>query len=140
MTGIARQWLAKAREDLATVEKLLDDVGLTNIAAFHAQQCIEKCFKALIENDEKAVPRVHDLVRLAAVAAEMTDFSSDEAVLIELSTIYIDSRYPGPTGFLPSGKPDLQDIKRYHQTADEIFRLATIRITNQAPTRHLKKL
>jgi HEPN domain-containing protein len=45
MTGIAQQWLAKAREDLATVEKHLDDVGLTNIAAFHAQHCIEKCFK-----------------------------------------------------------------------------------------------
>jgi len=130
MTEIAQQWLTKAREDLATVEKLLDDVGLTNIAAFHAQQCIEKCFKALIENSGKSVPRVHDLVRLAALAPEMTEVSSDEAVLIELSTIYLDARYPGSTGFLPSGKPDLQDVKRYHQAADEIFRSATSRVTN----------
>jgi HEPN domain-containing protein len=34
MTGTAQEWLARASEDLATVEKLLDDEGLTNIAAF----------------------------------------------------------------------------------------------------------
>jgi len=130
MTGMAQEWLAKAREDLATVEKLLDDEGLTNIAAFHAQQCIEKCFKALIEAAGKTVPRVHDLVRLSAVAAETAEFTSYEAVLIELSTIYIDSRYPGSTGFLPSGKPDLQDVKRYHQATVEIFRLVSTRIKN----------
>ncbi len=127
MTGIVQEWLAKAGEDLATVEKLLDDDGLTNIAAFHAQQCIEKCFKALIEKAGKSVPRVHDLVRLSALAAEIAEFTSYEAVLIELSTIYLDSRYPGSTGFLPSGKPALQDVKRYHQAADEIFRLVSTR-------------
>jgi len=103
---------------------------LTNVAAFHAQQCIEKCFKALIEKDGKPVPRVHDLVRLAALAAEMAELTSYEAVLIELSTIYIDSRYPGATGFLPSGKPNLQDVERYRLAADEIFRLVNTRIKN----------
>jgi len=32
MIGAAREWLARASEDLATVEKLLDDEGLTNVA------------------------------------------------------------------------------------------------------------
>ena len=125
MTGVAKEWLARAREDLETVEKLLDDEGLTNIAAFHAQQCIEKCFKAVIEGAGKTVPRIHDLVRLWAISSEVAKIFADETVLMELSTVYLDSRYPVTTGFLPSGKPDLQDVRRYHQAAEGIFRSLT---------------
>ena len=55
MTGVTTEWLARAREDLAAVEKLLDGEALTNIAAFHAQQCIEKYSKALIESSARPV-------------------------------------------------------------------------------------
>jgi HEPN domain-containing protein len=103
MTGVAEEWLARAKEDLATVEKLLDDENLSNIAAFHAQQCIEKCFKALIEVSGKPVPRIHDLVRLSALAAVGEEIPADETTLIELSTVYLDARYPVSTGFLPTG-------------------------------------
>lgn len=127
MTGTAQEWLVRAGEDLATVEKLLDDEGLTNIAAFHAQQCIEKCFKALLEAAGKPVPRIHDLVRLAALVAEIYEIPVDETDLIELSTVYLDSRYPVATGYLPTGKPDLHDIKQFHQTAAGIFRLVASR-------------
>jgi len=123
MTDMAKEWLARAKEDLETVEKLLDDEGLTNIAAFHAQQCIEKCFKTVIEAAGKPVPRIHDLVRLSALVSEIAAIPVDETTLIELSTVYLDSRYPVTTGFLPSGKPDLQDVSRYHQVAAEVFRL-----------------
>jgi HEPN domain-containing protein len=91
MTGVAREWLARASEDLATVEKLFDDEELTNVAAFHAQQCIEKCFKAVIDAAGQPVPRIHDLVRLAALVSEITEMAMDETTLIELSTVYLDS-------------------------------------------------
>lgn len=48
MKTAAREWLAKAREDLLAVERLLNDSELTNVAAFHAQQCIEKSLKAVL--------------------------------------------------------------------------------------------
>ena len=123
MNEAAKEWLARAREDLETVERLLDDEGLTNIAAFHAQQCIEKCFKAVIEASGKPVPRIHDLVRLHALAADIVELPADEIILIELSSVYLDSRYPVTTGFLPSGKPDPEDIKRYLGAVVEIFKL-----------------
>jgi len=110
------------REDLATVERLLDAEGLTNIAAFHAQQCIEKCFKAVIESSGKPVPRIHDLVRLHVLAADIVELPADETALIELSAVYLDSRYPVTTGYLPTGKPEPDDIRRYHRAATEIFR------------------
>jgi len=128
MTGAANEWLSRAKDDLATVEKLLDDEGLTNIAAFHAQQCIEKSFKAMIEAAGQSVPRIHDLVRLFACLSEDCEMPIDETVLIELSTIYLDSRYPVTTGFLPSGRPDFEDIRRFHQTAAEVFDFVVTRL------------
>jgi HEPN domain-containing protein len=123
MNEVAKEWLARAREDLETVERLLEEKGLTNIAAFHAQQCIEKCFKAVIESSGKPVPRIHDLVRLHALAAEIVELPSDETILIELSSVYLDSRYPVTMGFLLFGKPEPEDIRRYHRAAAEIFRV-----------------
>jgi len=128
MNEVAKEWLARARQDLETVERLLDDEGLTNIAVFHAQQCIEKCFKAIIESSGKPVPRIHDLVRLHALASEILEMPADETVLIELSSVYLDSRYPVTTGFLPSGKPEPEDVRRYHRVAAEIFSLVAARI------------
>lgn len=122
MTDPAKEWLLRAKEDLDTVEKLLNEEGLTNIAAFHAQQCIEKCLKALIESSGKPVPRIHDLIRLSALVDKTWQDLIDENTLIELSTVYLNSRYPITTGFLPSGKPDLQDIRRFFQGAADIFR------------------
>jgi HEPN domain-containing protein len=45
MNEAAKEWLARAREDLETVERLLDDEGLTNIAAFHAQSVHREMFQ-----------------------------------------------------------------------------------------------
>ena len=50
------------RKDLLTVEKLLKDEQLTNIAAFHSHQCIEKIFKAVILEYTKEIPRLHNLL------------------------------------------------------------------------------
>jgi HEPN domain-containing protein len=44
-----QQWLDYAKADLINCERILDDEFLTAIVAFHSQQAVEKCFKALIE-------------------------------------------------------------------------------------------
>lgn len=46
---LALEWLEAVTADLKTIERTLDDEGLTHMVAFHAQQSIEKCLKALLE-------------------------------------------------------------------------------------------
>ena len=46
MNAEVRQWLESAEEDLATVKALLGNETTTGVAAFHCQQCVEKCLKA----------------------------------------------------------------------------------------------
>ena len=49
MKASTRQWLEFAQTDLRSCENNLHDEFVTNVVAFHAQQAVEKAFKALIE-------------------------------------------------------------------------------------------
>ncbi|MFH0924705.1 MAG: HEPN domain-containing protein [bacterium] len=56
-----------ASDDLATAEKILDVEYLTNIVAFHSQQCLEKSFKAILEENNHQILKIHDLITLYSV-------------------------------------------------------------------------
>ncbi|MDO3377844.1 HEPN domain-containing protein [Geoalkalibacter halelectricus] len=94
MNPAAREWLAKAREDFLAVERLADDDGLSNVAAFHAQQCAEKSLKAVLEASGQKVPRTHDLIRLNGLVQCFFAVQCDEDILGELSTVYLEARHP----------------------------------------------
>lgn len=49
MKPTTKEWLKAAKDDLDAAQTLVLKQNLTNLAAFHCQQCIEKCFKAVIE-------------------------------------------------------------------------------------------
>jgi HEPN domain-containing protein len=49
MRAKTKQWLEFAQTDLRSCENNLNDEFVTNVVAFHAQQAVEKTFKALIE-------------------------------------------------------------------------------------------
>jgi len=44
----------------------------------------------------------------------------DIEIINILDSLYIESRYPGSLGFLPDGKPELNDVKEYYRFAKEI--------------------
>lgn len=128
MKPLTAEWLDCAAADLATVEHILDDAALTGIVAFHAQQSIEKCCKALLEESGRPVPRTHDLVRLTQLLSPNELGVLDDGLVIELSTLYIDVRYPGGFGLLPTGKPSLGDARRYADAATTFFSLVQQRL------------
>ena len=64
MKFITSQWLESAKSDLSTIEAILSNDLLTHVVAFHAQQCVEKALKAVIEEYELSSKKIHDLVTL----------------------------------------------------------------------------
>jgi len=52
MKETTEQWLTAAQDDLRVVARIASDDYLTHMVAFHSQQCIEKCCKAVIEEYE----------------------------------------------------------------------------------------
>jgi len=64
MKNTSEEWLKAAKDDLDVIGRIIDVAHLTHIVAFHAQQCIEKVFKALMEEHDIDTPKIHNLVTL----------------------------------------------------------------------------
>ena len=117
MKQLTREWLNAAEDDLAAIEKLMDDPILTNIVAFHSQQAIEKTLKAIIEEFAISFIKTHNLQSLLMKIEDIIPFIVNELVISELDHLYIDARYPGGMGLMPHGKPTLKEAKIYYQEA-----------------------
>lgn len=62
---LAQVLLERARDDLAALEDLAANSKLADwVIGFHAQQCVEKCLKAVLAEREVAFQRQHDLIPL----------------------------------------------------------------------------
>ncbi len=121
MKSKVSEWLDLAGVDLAAAEKLADDEYLTPAVSFHAHQCIEKSFKAILEDNEKPVLKIHDLNRLYFELSGLVELDIDDEVLDDLSKLYVDSRYPSMTGLSAYGKPAIDDARRYIESAAYIL-------------------
>ena len=120
MRAFTKEWLKASRDDLLTIEEIIDNPHLTHIVAFHAQQCVEKAMKAIIEENEIDIPKIHKLLKLyEKVSFSLDDL--DEEIMFVLDGLYIESRYPGDMGLLPHGKPSIDDAKEFYAFANSVF-------------------
>ena len=95
MKELARRWLTFADKDRQTSEQIKESRGLRTIAAFHVQQTIEKSLKAILVCQGQNPPRIHDLVRRAAlVAATVGESVIHTGELERINQYYTFSRYP----------------------------------------------
>ena len=76
--------------------------------------------KALIEEYEINIPKIHKLIELNKILLNKID-GLDEIILKKLDDLYIESRYPGDMGLLPYGKPTIDDAKKFYNFAKEVF-------------------
>ena len=91
MRNFTKEWLKAANDDLLTINEIVDNSFLTHITAFHAQQCVEKAMKAILEEYEIDYPKIHKLVKLKTlVPVELKDI--DEDMLFILDDLYIEAR------------------------------------------------
>lgn len=126
MKQTTRDWLTAAEDDLLAAQRLVSEDRLTNVTAFHCQQCLEKCFKAVIEDQGKTSIKSHDLLRLQLNAS--IELGESETILLGIiNEVYIDARYPGDLGLLPHGKPTIAEVESFISFCESIF----LRITKQ---------
>ena len=127
MKQTTKDWLSLAEDDLLAAKALSHEYRLTNLVAFHCQQCIEKCFKALIEEQDKLSMKSHDLLRLQLIAnIPLSD--SEKILLSMINEVYIDSRYPGDLGLLPQGKPTISEIEAFIQFCENFYNRLNIQL------------
>ena len=89
-------WLRKADDDLEAAQILLNSgSGVHDVVCFHAQQCVEKCLKALLTFNRTAFPFVHDLGELAALLPHGLRIPLTVQEAENLSDFAVVARYPG---------------------------------------------
>ena len=119
---MAKAWISSALADLKSIAHIIDDEFLTHIVAFHAQQCVEKCFKAMLEAKAGIkVPRTHSTLKLYGMIKDELAIEIDIDLLTDFDSLYIDARYPGDLGLLPDGKPSLMDAREFYDVAQSVF-------------------
>lgn len=120
MKQTTKEWLTAAEDDLLAAKKLAGEDRLTNLVSFHCQQCLEKCFKAVLEEQSKPSIKSHDLIRLQANANII--LAESETILIGIiNEVYIDARYPGDLGLLPHGKPTISEVETFIEFSETLF-------------------
>ena len=122
MKPITHEWFTRATDDLATAQVLLSHEHLTNMVAFHAQQGVEKALKAVIEELDLGLVKTHSLIRLYEMIRPRYPVIEDMDMLDRLEAVYIESRYPGDLGLLPTGKPTLEEATDLFDFATDVFR------------------
>jgi len=123
MKGSTEAWLELAARDLRAAQRLVEDEYVANIVIFHCQQCVEKSLKALLEEAGVDVPRIHGIHRLSALVEDKAEYllPLSEEEMDMLDDVYIDTRYPGGLGLLPSGFPSKQEGERFLEIAERVY-------------------
>ncbi len=97
MKKITEEWIVKAEKDYLVATRELKAEPLAEEAVcFHAQQCIEKYMKAILQENEVEFEKIHDLnVLLGQCVDFLPELENFRDEIVKLSTYAVDVRYPG---------------------------------------------
>ncbi len=98
MNPAVAEWVSKAEGDFLTAGRELRARKLPNYDAvcFHAQQCAEKYLKAVLQENNKRIPKIHFLLELLAMILKFDgSYEFLKADLEVLEDHAVKFRYPG---------------------------------------------
>ena len=93
---VVDEWIAKAEGDWRAMQLLHDHPGHDDAVVFHAQQCLEKYFKAALIAHGETVQKIHDLQELSRQLGTLSpDWEADPSGLTRITQGGVMFRYPG---------------------------------------------
>ena len=97
MNPATAEWVTKAEADFATAGRELRARKAPNYDAvcFHTQQCAEKYLKAVLQENERHIPKIHNLIELMLLCEKMdSSFEMLRADLVVMERYSVGIRYP----------------------------------------------
>jgi HEPN domain-containing protein len=98
MNPAVAEWVSKAEGDFLTAGREMRARKSPNYDAvcFHAQQCAEKYLKAVLQESDKRIPKIHFLLELLAMILDFdTSYEFMKSDLEVLEDYSVRFRYPG---------------------------------------------
>ncbi|NLE66615.1 MAG: HEPN domain-containing protein [Lentisphaerae bacterium] len=116
---IARQWVARARNDLLNADNNLASKNVPfDTVCFHCQQAAEKLLKAVLVARGFPPPRTHVLLVLSdSIASFLPSVESLRDDLVILTPYAVSARYPGEDCDMPT----LDDAREARQCARNVL-------------------
>lgn len=114
---IAYKWFKQAKHDLLMAEKNITIEGY-DIAAFLAQQSVEKLLKSIFALEGKEIPRIHYIDDLSRQLGLSEEIMND---VIDLTVDYTFSRYPDVSELVPYEEYDEEIAQEKVDKAKRIF-------------------
>lgn len=127
-TAEVRRWVEKADHDRRMAELgLAQTPPLTDAAAFHAQQAVEKLLKAYLVWQCHEFEKIHDLGMLAEQCAQYDPrFDALRKRVDPLTPYAVRFRYPGPTD------PTAEEVEAAMTVVQEVWGFVTDRLPPEA--------
>lgn len=110
------EWVSKAEGDFATAGREVRARKMPNYDAvcFHGQQCAEKYLKAVLQENNIPIPKIHFLLELLAMILKFdSSYEFLKADLEVLENYSVRYRYPGISS-------DLQEAKGAYNAAKAV--------------------
>jgi HEPN domain-containing protein len=97
MKNITKEWLDKAEQDFLVAEREHNATPpVYDAVCFHCQQCMEKYFKAILQENDVYFEKIHDLdVLLEKCKGFIPELNEFKKGIVELSSYAVEIRYPG---------------------------------------------
>lgn len=117
----SQRWLDKAEDDL---KKARDNCNIIHydLASFLCQQAAERAFKAVLIEETKRFPKIHDLVKLGRLVNASKDMLKE---CEKLTFVYVETRYPDVSNRSYTKQESLGDI----EIAEKVLRWAKERLS-----------
>ena len=113
---ITLEWVGKAEEDAAVAERehRVRKQPSPGAVCYHAQQCVEKYLKAILQEQGAPIPKSHDLVNLLELCRfDPISVLFDRDGLVSLTRFATHFRYPGESASAEDAKQAIQFMRRY---------------------------
>lgn len=124
---ITLEWVAKAEEDafVSERESRVRKQPSPGAVCYHAQQCVEKYLKAILQEQGQPIPKIHDLASLS----ELCQFGPltlpvERDGLVSLTRFATHFRYPGEAATREDAKLAIALMRRYRAALRDFLGLS----------------
>jgi len=121
---ITLEWIVKAEEDAVVAERenRVRKNPAPGVVCYHAQQCVEKYLKAVLQNQGRPIPKIHDL----KILFDLCDFKHASLVmdrdgLIRLTRFATRFRYPGDCAIIEDAHEAVILMRNYRKWIREVL-------------------
>ncbi|MFO7891877.1 MAG: HEPN domain-containing protein [bacterium] len=126
MKNVTLEWIKKAEQDFLVAEReYKEKPPAYDAVCFHAQQCIEKYMKAVLQENDVFFEKTHDLDLLLEQCKKfIPELSNYKRDLIDLSSFAVEVRYPGILATIDEAREAITIMEKIRTIIREYWKIS----------------